>query len=181
MPAYPPPAVRRLGDQYPGPVGDRRVPGLGGHDLGEFPDHAQLLIPVQHASGGENLHPDVVAVARDVGQRISRQVMDEGSGVVLEQPDGGHLLPAHHRRSELLREIMLAGERARGGIDVDHRHDCVLPSGRQPGRGGRCRLRWLLMITTAPGAGHHVTRVVCRARPPRGARAGPANAAAPGQ
>src|SRR5579875_361127 len=39
-----PAAVGGLGDQHPGPVGERGVPGLRGDDVGELPDHPQLLV-----------------------------------------------------------------------------------------------------------------------------------------
>jgi hypothetical protein len=41
------PAIGRLCDQDPDALGECRVPRLGGDDLGEFPDDAQLLVAVE--------------------------------------------------------------------------------------------------------------------------------------
>ena len=48
-------------------------------------DDAELLVAVENADRGEHLHPHVVAVAGGVGDRVGRQVVHEGGGVVLEQ------------------------------------------------------------------------------------------------
>lgn len=40
VPVDAPSAIGRLGDQDPGALGERRVPRLGGDDLGKFPDDA---------------------------------------------------------------------------------------------------------------------------------------------
>jgi hypothetical protein len=74
---------------------------------------------------GEDLHPDVVAVPGDVGHRTGCRVVDEGGGAVLEQRDGGYLLPAHDRRGQLLGQVMMVRECSLSGIDVDHRHCCL--------------------------------------------------------
>jgi hypothetical protein len=51
VPVDAPSAIGRLCDQDPGALGVCRVPYLGGDDLGEFPDDAQLLVAVEYAGG----------------------------------------------------------------------------------------------------------------------------------
>src|SRR6202022_2796289 len=100
VPADAPTPLGRLGEKYPRALGQRWVSGGGRDDVGQLPYNAELLVAIENADGSEDLHPDVVVVADDVGQRIGWQVVDEGGGVVLEEREIGHLLPPHHRGSE---------------------------------------------------------------------------------
>src|SRR5271155_4026536 len=72
-----PAAVGRFGDQYPGALGQARVGGGLGNEVGELPYDSELLVTVERAGVGEDLDPDVGTVTVDVGQRVSRQVVDE--------------------------------------------------------------------------------------------------------
>src|ERR1700681_3536565 len=105
-----PTALRRFGDENPGALGQLRVAGGGRHDVGQLSDHAELLVAIEHTDGGEDLDADVVAVTGNVRYRISRQVVDERGGVVLEQRNVGDLLPPHHGGGKVLCQCMLLAE-----------------------------------------------------------------------
>jgi hypothetical protein len=117
-----PAALRRLGEQHPRPLRERRVAGGAGDDLGQLPYDAELLVAVQDARRREDLHAHVFGAPGHGRDRLRREVVDEGRGVVGEQRDLRDLLPAHHRAGEILREAVLVAERPSGGVDVDHRH-----------------------------------------------------------
>src|SRR5215217_2946628 len=122
VPVDAPAALGRLGEKHPGALGQCRVAGGGGNNLGELSDHAQLLVAVKDAGRGEDLHPYVVAIAGDVGQRVGGQVVEEGRRVLLEQRERRDLLPAHHCGGEILGQRVLVVEGSGGGVDVDHWH-----------------------------------------------------------
>ena len=122
VPADTPAAVRRLGDQHPGALAERRVTGRGRRDLGHLPDHAELLVPVQHADRGQHGDPDVGVVAAGVAERIRGQLVHERGGVVGEERDVRHGFPAHHARGQVLGQLALVAERPGRGGDIDHRH-----------------------------------------------------------
>src|ERR1700730_6287333 len=73
-----PSTVWGLVDEDPGAVGEARVAGGGGDDVGHLPDHPQLLVAVQDPDRSQDLNADVVAVAIGGSQRIGRQLVDEG-------------------------------------------------------------------------------------------------------
>ena len=50
------------------------------------------------------------------------QVVDEGRGILPEHGDVRHLFNRHELRRQLLGEGVGGTERARSGVDVDHRH-----------------------------------------------------------
>src|ERR1700733_2238787 len=122
-----PPAVGCLGEQYPGPFGEGWVVGGRGDEVGELPDDGELLVAVERARVGEDLNPDIGAVAVHVGQRVGPQLMDERGGVLAEHGDVGHLLDAHQSAGQVRCQLVLVGEGAGGSVDVDHRHCVALP------------------------------------------------------
>jgi hypothetical protein len=65
-----PTALRRLGDQHPGAISERRLVGCGDDDLGQFFDDAELLVAVENVDRGEYLDADVVAVAGRIRDRV---------------------------------------------------------------------------------------------------------------
>jgi hypothetical protein len=78
------------------------------------------MIDVYATKGTFNRH--VAGLAGGVGDCGSWQVVDERSGVVLEQRDLRHLLPPHHGLGKVLGERVLVAERSCGGVGDDHGH-----------------------------------------------------------
>src|SRR6266550_3765398 len=117
-----PATLGRFGDQYPGAIREAWVAGRGNDDLRQLFDNAELLFAIEHVDRSEHLDADVVAFAGRVRDRIGGQVMDERCGVVQEQRNLGHLLPAHDGLREILRQRVLVLEGVFGGIDVNHWH-----------------------------------------------------------
>ena len=119
-----PTALGCLGEQHPGTVAEASVAGRLRDDVGEPAHHGELLVPVKRARVGQYLDPDVAAVAVDVGQAVSRQLVHERRGVLAEHGNVGNLLDRHDRRREVPRQRAGVRERAGRGVDVDHRHGC---------------------------------------------------------
>ena len=170
----PPAAFRRLIDQHPRSIHERRVAGGGGDDVGQLPDDAELLLAVEDADRRQDLHADVVAVAVHVGDRLGRHVVDERRGVAPEQREVRDLLPLHHRGGEVPRERVRVGERPFGGVHIDHRHGSLLLVSGSSGRIRAGARRWNghpRLVERQPGPWLHprpwppITRVT---RPERG-------------
>jgi len=89
MPGQAPAAVDCLGEQYPRPLGERRVAGCFSDERRETGDDRELLGAIERAGVGEDLDPDVGGVAVDVGQAAGGQVVDEGRGVLPEHGMSG--------------------------------------------------------------------------------------------
>ena len=122
VPRYSPATLRRLGQQHPRTLGERRIACGLRDDLGQLLDDAELLVAVEHSRGREDLHADVVRASRRVRDRIGGEVMDEGRGVVGEQRKLGNGLPAHHRPGKVVGELVLFAEGSGGGVHIDHWH-----------------------------------------------------------
>src|SRR5216683_5918538 len=58
-----PAAFRRLGDEHPGPLGQRWISSRRGDDLGQFLHHAELFVSIENVDGSEHLDSHVVAVS----------------------------------------------------------------------------------------------------------------------
>jgi lipopolysaccharide/colanic/teichoic acid biosynthesis glycosyltransferase len=122
VPCDSPSALGGLCQQHPRSLHESGI-ARGCRDiLGELLDDPELLVTVQHPDRRQDLDSHVVAVAVDIRERIGGELVHERRRVVSEQRQVGHLLPAHHRRREVLCERVLVGKRARRGVDVDHRH-----------------------------------------------------------
>jgi hypothetical protein len=127
-----PPARHGLGQQDPGPLGERAVAGRLRDDRGEPLDDHELLAAVERARVGQHLDPDVVARAVDVRDGAGGELVDEGRGVGAEHRDVRDLLDLHQRGGERLRQGVLVGEGAGCAVDVDHGHGCCSASAIRP-------------------------------------------------
>jgi hypothetical protein len=92
VPLESPTALGRLRDQHPGALGQLRL-ARGSDDVGQLPDHAELLIAIENADRREDLHSPVVDVAGNIRQRVCRLVAEERRGVFAEQREVRDLLP----------------------------------------------------------------------------------------
>src|SRR6266849_2184838 len=126
MPLNAPAAFRGLGDEYPGPLGQRWVPSRGSNDLGQLLYDAELLVSIENVDRSENLDSHVLAVSGCVRDRVQRQLVNESRGVIEEQWDCGHSLPTHNSFGEILSQLVLGRKCAGRGVNVNHRHGCVL-------------------------------------------------------
>jgi hypothetical protein len=93
VPADPPAALRRLGQQHPCALTQARIASGRRDDVRELLDDAELLVAVEHSDGGEHLDADVVALSCDVRDRGFVHVVNERGGVLCEQRQVGNLLP----------------------------------------------------------------------------------------
>src|SRR3954470_5437774 len=125
VPGNSPTALRRLGQEDPGPLAQTRVASGGRNDLGQLLDHTELLVAVENPDRGEHLDAHVVALSGDVGDGSCVQVVDERRGVVRKQGQVGNLLPTHHRAREVSCKRMRVREGSLGRVNVDHRHQSV--------------------------------------------------------
>ena len=117
-----PATLGRFGQKDPGAVGEGWIAGRVGHDRRELGDDRQLLVAVERTGVGEDLDPDVGAVAVDVRDRRGRQLVDERGGVLAEHRDVRYSFDGHDGRGEVAGERVRVGEGACCGVDVDHRH-----------------------------------------------------------
>src|SRR3977135_3230684 len=110
MPLNAPAAFRGLGDEHPGPRGQRWVPGRGSNDLGQLLSNAELLVSIENVDRSENLDSNVVAVSGCVRDRIQRQLVNE-SGTLASAWGGrfrhteGRLPRAAAGKTELKRSV----------------------------------------------------------------------------
>src|SRR5712691_3122601 len=56
MPFNAPAAFRGLGNEHPGPLGQRWIPSRGSNDLGQLLYDAQLLVPIENVDRSEDLY-----------------------------------------------------------------------------------------------------------------------------
>jgi hypothetical protein len=77
-----PPTGSRLGEQHPRLPGQCRIACCLDHEGGQLLDDGDLLVPVERSGVGQDLDPDVPGLPVDVGDRVGRQLADEGRGVL---------------------------------------------------------------------------------------------------
>jgi len=73
VPRKAPPTFDRLGKEHPGPRRNWGISGRSRDQVGELADNGKLLLSVERARIGEDLHPDVVAVSIDVREGAIRR------------------------------------------------------------------------------------------------------------
>jgi hypothetical protein len=76
-----------------------------GHDIGELPDDAELLVSAERAYRREDLGQNVAAVTVDVGQGVAQEVVDERGSVRREERDRSD--PVSAQRTPSRRDLLL--------------------------------------------------------------------------
>ena len=114
----------RLRDLSAGGRNEFRV-GVGGgsrNQVGELTHNRELLVTVECAGVGKDLHPDVITVADDVREGMRGEIVDERRGVVPEHGDVRNTFDFHQSGGQITRQGSGIRKRPARGIHVDHGH-----------------------------------------------------------